>query len=75
MWTCVNYLAGAFVAGMLVQVADPLAPAQLGAVLFCCSAVYISCRAHVRLAQRVHRLREEAQLAGRTEQCAGSAAA
>jgi hypothetical protein len=75
MWTCVNYLAGAFVAGMLVQVADPLAPAQLGAVLFFCSAVYISCRAHVRLAQRVHRLREEAQLAGRTEQCAGSAAA
>ncbi len=74
MWTCVNYLAGAFVAGVLVQVADPLSPTRLGIVLFSCAAVYASCRAHVRLAQKVQRLTEDAQPAMGAEQSIGSAA-
>jgi uncharacterized membrane protein len=61
MWTCVNYLAGAFVAGMLAQLANPLSPAALGSVVFSCSAVFISCKAHIRMAQRVPRLQEHAQ--------------
>jgi len=51
MWTCVNYVAGAFVAGALAQVAGSLSPAKIGVILFSCAAVYISCRAYVRLAQ------------------------
>jgi hypothetical protein len=64
MWTCVNYLAGAFVAGMLAQVSDPLSAARLAVIVFSCSAVYVSCRAHVRLAQTVQRLQEHTQPAG-----------
>lgn len=75
MWTCVNYLAGAFVAGVLVQVADPLSPAKLGAVLFCCSAVYLSCKAHVRLSQKVQRMQESAQPVAGADQNISPAAA
>jgi len=51
MWTCVNYVVGAFVAGFLAQLAGSLSPAKLGAILFSCTAVYVSCRAYVRLAK------------------------
>jgi len=50
MWTCANYLAGAWAAGFLVQAAGPLSIAQLAVVLLSCSGVYVTCRAHVRLA-------------------------
>jgi len=50
-WTCVNYVVGAFVAGFLVQLAGSLTPGKLSAILFSCSAVYVSCRAYVRLAK------------------------
>jgi hypothetical protein len=75
MWTCVNYLAGAFVAGMLAQAADPLAPTRLLTVLFCCAAVYLSCRAHVRLAHKVQRLQQSAQPAAGPGQNMNPAAA
>jgi uncharacterized membrane protein len=52
MWTCVNYLAGAFVAGMLAQVRDPFTPTKLMIIAVSCLAAYISCNAHVRLAQK-----------------------
>jgi len=51
MWTCVNYVAGAFVAGILAQVSASLSPVVLGITFFSCAGVYISCRAHVRLAR------------------------
>ena len=51
MWTCVNYMAGAFVAGMLSQVPEPFSPAKLAAVVVSCLAAFISCKAHVRLAK------------------------
>ena len=75
MWTCVNYMAGAFVAGMLVQVPDPLSPAKLGVILFTFAAVYISSRAHVRLAQEVQHLRENAQPDNGSDQSTGAAVA
>jgi hypothetical protein len=51
MWTCANYLVGAFMAGVLVQITGSLSPAKLAAILFSCAGVYISCKAHLRLAQ------------------------
>jgi len=62
MWTCVNYVVGAFVAGFLAQIAGSLSPAKLGAILFSCAAVYVSCRAYVRLA-RIAEGRENSQFA------------
>lgn len=61
MWTCANYVTGAFVAGMLAQLPDPISLAELAAVLFTCLAVYISCRGYIRTAQTVQCLREKAQ--------------
>jgi hypothetical protein len=59
LWTCVNYLAGAFVAGILVQIPNPLSLAMLVMLGFSCAMVYISCRAHVRFAlEAQHRLDE-----------------
>jgi hypothetical protein len=52
-WTCVNYLAGAFAAGILAEFANPLSPTVLGALLFTCAGVYVSCRAHVILTRKV----------------------
>jgi hypothetical protein len=51
MWTCVNYIAGAFVAGMLAQVPNPFTPTKLMVVAMSCLAAYISCTTHVRLAR------------------------
>jgi hypothetical protein len=62
MWTCVNYVVGAFVAGFLAQLAGSLSPAKLGAILFSCTAVYVSCRAYVRLA-KIAEGRENTQFA------------
>ena len=53
VWTCVNYVVGAFVAGALAQVAGSLSPAKFGVILFSCLAVYVSCRAYVGLAQKL----------------------
>jgi hypothetical protein len=53
VWTCANYVVGAFVAGVLAQVAGSLSLAKFSAILFSCAAVYISCRAYVGLAQSV----------------------
>ena len=60
MWTCANYVVGAFVAGVLAQIAGSLSPAKFIAILFTCAAVYISCRAYVGLAQRLEN-QEKAQ--------------
>jgi hypothetical protein len=54
-WTCVNYLAGAFSAGILAEYVNPLSATVLGALLFICAGVYVSCRAHVALAQKIQR--------------------
>ena len=51
MWTCANYVVGAFVAGVLAQLAGSLSPGKLAAILFSCLAVYISCRGYVRIAK------------------------
>lgn len=53
LWTCANYVVGAFVAGVLAQVAGSLSPAKFGVIVFSCLAVYISCRAYVGLAQKL----------------------
>ncbi len=74
MWTCANYMAGAFVAGMLAQVPDPLSITKLGIVLFSCTAIYVSSRAHVRLAPRVWPLREKVR-AREASEIPGSAVA
>jgi uncharacterized membrane protein len=60
MWTCANYLVGAFMAGILAQASGTLSPVALGAIFFSCAGVYISCRAHVRLA-RSHAILESRQ--------------
>ncbi len=64
-------MAGAFVAGLLALAPETLTPGKLAAVVFSCTAVYLSSRAHIRLAQTVRQLRERAQAADRP----GSAAA
>jgi hypothetical protein len=51
MWTCANYVAGAFVAGVLVLVYPSLSPALVGVIFFSSAGIYISCRAHIRLAR------------------------
>lgn len=51
MWTCANYLVGAFMAGILAQIPGSFSVATLGAILFSCAGVHISCRAYVRLAR------------------------
>jgi hypothetical protein len=53
MWTCTNYVVGAFVAGVVSQVAGALSPAKLLVIVFSCLAVYISCKAYVGLAQKL----------------------
>jgi hypothetical protein len=53
MWTCANYVLGAFVAGAMAQVAGSLSPAKLVVIVFSCLAVYISCKAYVGLAQKL----------------------
>jgi hypothetical protein len=50
-WTCANFVIGAFVAGVLAEVAGSISVAKFGVILFSCGAVYISCRAYVALAQ------------------------
>lgn len=60
LWTCVNYLAGAFVAGILVQIPNSLSLAMVVTLGFSCATIYISCKAHVRLALDVqHRLDDQ----------------
>jgi hypothetical protein len=60
MWTCANYLVGALAAGILAQVSGTLSTVVLGAIFFSCAGVYVSCRAHVRLA-RSHAILEARQ--------------
>ena len=61
MWTCVNYVAGAFVAGLLALTPDVLSPVKLAIVLLSCLAAYVSSRAHILLAARVRQHRCKAQ--------------
>jgi hypothetical protein len=60
MWTCANYVVGAFVAGVMAQVAGALSLAKLVVILFSCLAVHVSCRAYVGLARTLES-REKAQ--------------
>jgi hypothetical protein len=60
MWTCANFVVGAFVAGVLAEIAGSLSAAKFGAILFSCAAVYISCRAYIGLAQSLEN-QEKAQ--------------
>jgi hypothetical protein len=52
-WTCVNYMAAAFLSGLLVQASGPVVLSALGTTAAGCACVYLSARAHVRLAQVV----------------------
>jgi len=52
LWTGANYLAATFVAGTLVQFADPLTPPVLATLVAGCAGLYFTSRAHVRLGRR-----------------------
>jgi hypothetical protein len=51
MWTCVNYMASSFVAGILAQVPTQFWPEKLIALAVSCLTLFISSKAHIRLAQ------------------------
>jgi hypothetical protein len=70
MWTCANYVLGAFVAGAVAQVAGSLSPAKLVVIVFSCLAVYISCRAYVGLAQRLENQERTQSVTQVTSGCA-----
>jgi len=57
-WTCVNYLAGASVAGILIRIPNPFTVRVIATALIASGVVYVSSRAHLRLADEVQLLRE-----------------
>jgi hypothetical protein len=60
LWTAVNYLAAAFIAGMVVQFTNPVTLPVLATLVAGCAVVYLSSRAHIKLAKEVQRLKEQA---------------
>jgi hypothetical protein len=58
-WTCVNYLAGAGMAGFLIRMPNPFTFGVLAAVLIAAAVVYIGSRSHLRLLAEVQHLREK----------------
>ena len=59
-WTAVNYLAAAFLSGVLVQFAHPVTLSVLTTLIAGCAGVYVSAQAHIRLARQVQHLKEQA---------------
>jgi hypothetical protein len=60
LWTAVNYVAAAFISGMLVQFANPVTLPVIATLVAGCAVVYLSSRAHIKLAKEVQRLKEQA---------------
>jgi len=75
LWTAVNYLAAAFIAGMLVQFANPVTLPVLATLIAGCAGVHLSSQAHIRLAQQVQRFQEQAASVTPADNRADSAAA
>jgi len=73
LWTCVNYLAGAFAAGLLVQIQNPFSPTVLAAALFGCVVLYVGSSEHLRMVR--HKLARQRQVRVLQETLAGAAAA
>lgn len=75
LWTAVNYLAAAFIAGMLVQFGNPLALQTVATLVAGSAGVYLSAQVHVRLARQVECLKQQAALTSpscKTPDCAAA---
>ncbi len=75
LWTAVNYLAAAFIAGMLVQFAHSVTLPVVATLVAGCGGIYLSAQAHIRLAEQMQCLKQEAASTNPSHESSDCAAA
>jgi hypothetical protein len=63
LWTAVNYIAAAFISGILVQFAHPVTLPVVATLVAGCGCVYVSAQTYIRLARQAQNLKEHASSA------------